>query len=167
MLYTLKRKLFFSFCFLVAPIKVYKKVIKFSFKQQKEIWVLVFSFMYLVLVDPMIWISYLKFAFFSIAMWQKKCLVRVLNLEYLLYWLDPPLRIIICLLPLLEFPICFHTLPAERVFCYQNCSDLLWEEIVLVIGKKIKFEAEGQEFANILRSLEQFVGTVKGQNNWW
>ena len=25
----------------------------------------------------------------------------------------------------------------EMVFCYQNCSDLLWEKIVLVIEKKI------------------------------
>ena len=34
------------------------------------------------------------------------------------------------------------------VFCYQNCSDLLWENIVLVIVKKnLKFEAEGGEFA--------------------
>ena len=33
--------------------------------------------------------------------------------------------------------------------------------------KKLKFEAEGREFANILRSLEQFVQTVKGQNNFW
>ena len=30
-----------------------------------------------------------------------------------------------------------------------------------------KFEAEGREFAKILRSLEQFVQTVKGQNNFW
>ena len=33
--------------------------------------------------------------------------------------------------------------------------------------KLLKFEAEGQEFANILRSLEQFIQTVKGQNNFW
>jgi hypothetical protein len=32
---------------------VYKKVIKISFTQQKIFWVLVFSFMYLVSVDPM------------------------------------------------------------------------------------------------------------------
>ena len=53
----------------------------------------------------------------------------------------------------------------EMVFCYQNCSDLLWEKIVLVIEKN--FEAEGQEFAKILRSLEQFIQTVKDQNNFW
>ena len=33
--------------------------------------------------------------------------------------------------------------------------------------KNVKFEAEGQEFANLLRSLEQFIQTVKGQNNFW
>ena len=31
--------------------------------------------------------------------------------------------------------------------------------------KLLKLEAEGQEFANILRSLEQFIQTVKGQKN--
>ena len=31
------------------------------------------------------------------------------------------------------------------------------------VGKKIKFKAEGREFAKILTSLEQFVQTVKGQ----
>ena len=33
--------------------------------------------------------------------------------------------------------------------------------------KILKFEAEGRDFAKILRSLEQFVRTVKGQNNFW
>ena len=33
--------------------------------------------------------------------------------------------------------------------------------------KLLKFEAEGQEFAKFLRSLEQFIQTVKGQNNFW
>ena len=30
-----------------------------------------------------------------------------------------------------------------------------------------KFKAEGREFAKILRSLEQFIQTVKGQNIFW
>ena len=30
-----------------------------------------------------------------------------------------------------------------------------------------KFEAKGKEFAKILRSLEQLIQTVKGQNNFW
>ena len=56
----------------------------------------------------------------------------------------------------------------KMVFCYQNCSDLLWEKSVLVIGEKVlKFEAEGREFAKVLRSLEQSVQAVKGQNNFW
>ena len=55
------------------------------------------------------------------------------------------------------------------VFCYQNCSDLAtvrkncssdWEKL-------LNFEAEGWEFANVLRSLEQFIQAVKGQNNFW
>ena len=33
--------------------------------------------------------------------------------------------------------------------------------------KLLKFEAEGQEFAKFLRSLEQFIQAVKGQNNFW
>ena len=32
--------------------------------------------------------------------------------------------------------------------------------------KLLKFEAEGREFAKFLRSLEQFIQTVKGQNNY-
>ena len=32
--------------------------------------------------------------------------------------------------------------------------------------KLLKFEAEGQEFTNLLRSLEQYIQTVKGQNNF-
>ena len=33
--------------------------------------------------------------------------------------------------------------------------------------KLLKFEAEGQEFSKFLGSLEQFIQTVKGQNNFW
>ena len=33
--------------------------------------------------------------------------------------------------------------------------------------KLLKFEAEGREFGKILRSLEQFIKTMKGQNNFW
>ena len=33
--------------------------------------------------------------------------------------------------------------------------------------KTLKFEDEGQEFAKCLRSLEQFIQTVNGQNNFW
>ena len=47
----------------------------------------------------------------------------------------------------------------EMVFCYQNCSS---DRETLS-----KFEAECQEFENFLRSLAQFIQTVKGQNNFW
>ena len=33
--------------------------------------------------------------------------------------------------------------------------------------KTLKFEAEGQEFANFSRLLEQFIQTLKGQKNLW
>ena len=33
--------------------------------------------------------------------------------------------------------------------------------------KLLKFEAESREFSKNLRSLEQFIQTVKGQNNFW
>ena len=33
--------------------------------------------------------------------------------------------------------------------------------------KLLKFKAEGQEFAKFLKSLEQFIQKMKGQNNFW
>ena len=33
--------------------------------------------------------------------------------------------------------------------------------------KLLKFDAKGRELATCLRSLEQFIQTVKGQNNFW
>ena len=54
------------------------------------------------------------------------------------------------------------------VFCFQNCSDILWEKNCSSDWEKLlKFEAEGREFSKILRSLEQFIQTEKGQNNIW
>ena len=44
-------------------------------------------------------------------------------------------------------------------YCEKNCSSER--------EKVLKFEAEGQEFSNVLRSLEKFFLTVKGQNNFW
>ena len=45
-----------------------------------------------------------------------------------------------------------------QTFCEKKCySDG---------GNLLKFEAEGPEFANILRLLEQFIQTVKGQKNF-
>ena len=56
----------------------------------------------------------------------------------------------------------------EMVFCFKNCSDLLWEKKKSSNGEKLlKFEAEGREFAKKMRYLEQSIQTVKGQNNFW
>ena len=39
---------------------------------------------------------------------------------------------------------------------------------VLLIKKNVcKFKTEGKEFAKKMRSQEQFIQTVKGQNNFW
>ena len=60
----------------------------------------------------------------------------------------------------------FFLTVGQNNFGFQTCSD--WEKIVLMIEKKLlKFEAESQEFSKFLRSLEQFIQTVKGQNNFW
>ena len=56
----------------------------------------------------------------------------------------------------------------KMVFCYQNCSDLLWEKKCFSDWEFfLKFEAKDQEFANFLRSLKKLIQTVKGQNNFW
>ena len=57
---------------------------------------------------------------------------------------------------------CLFFLPFQddlRYVYFKNCSSDR--------EKPLKFEAEGREFAKILRSLEQFIQTVKGQNNFW
>ena len=41
----------------------------------------------------------------------------------------------------------------------KSCSSDWW--------KLLKIKADGREFAKDLRSLEQFIQTVKGQNNFW
>ena len=61
------------------------------------------------------------------------------------------------------------------------CGYLRWKwyfaaKIVLTYSEKkyssdrqklLSFEADGREFAKFVRSLEQFIQTVKGQNNFW
>ena len=44
----------------------------------------------------------------------------------------------------------------DLTYCGKNCS-----------SDREKLEAEGREFKFFLRSLEQFIQTVKGQNNFW
>ena len=60
---------------------------------------------------------------------------------------------------------CLH----EMVFCYQNCSDLctVRKNCSRTREKILKLEGKVREFAKFLRSLEQFIQTVKGRNNFW
>ena len=53
---------------------------------------------------------------------------------------------------------------SEMVFCYQNCSDLstVRKNCSSDREKLLKFKAECR--SKFLRSLEQFIQTVKGQN---
>ena len=62
-----------------------------------------------------------------------------------------------------------NKLHVEMVFCYQNRSDLctVRKNCSSDQEKLLKFEAESREFSKFLRSLEQFIQTVKGQNNFW
>ena len=54
------------------------------------------------------------------------------------------------------------------VFCFINCLDFLGQNFYSIDRENLlKLEAECQEFSKKLRSLEQFIQTVKGQNNFW
>ena len=55
----------------------------------------------------------------------------------------------------------------SMVFCFENCSDLFWEKKSCDQKNFCKLEVRGREFENSLRSLEQYIQTVKGQNNFW
>ena len=46
------------------------------------------------------------------------------------------------------------------VFWYQNCSDLPWEKIVLVIEKPFEIWGWRPRICKFFRSLEQFIQTV-------
>ena len=65
------------------------------------------------------------------------------------------------------------------LFSVHTDTDLKWYFVTKIVltncekkcfndrEKLLKFKAEGQELANLLISLEQFIQTVKGQNNFW
>ena len=68
------------------------------------------------------------------------------------------------------------TVHAFSFYSVPNENGILFSKLFLPTVRKncasdretlLKFEAEGQEFAKNLRSLEQFIQTVKGQNNFW
>ena len=52
-----------------------------------------------------------------------------------------------------------HCAGKENVFVRTSANSAL--------VKLLNFETEGREFAKFLRSLEQFIQTVKDQNNFW
>ena len=64
-----------------------------------------------------------------------------------------------------------------NLFLLKNFEEKEWYFVTKIVQsycncssdreKLLKFEAEGQEFSKVLRSLEQFIQTVKGQNNFW
>ena len=75
--------------------------------------------------------------------------------------------------------VCEDTI--DQCSTFENISPQVWNGILLPKlfwptvwkncssdrEKLLKFEAEGREFAKFLKSLEQFIQTVKGQNNFW
>ena len=69
----------------------------------------------------------------------------------------------------------FITVPLDECKAFKKYEWYFVTEIVLTYCEKncssdreklLKFKAEGPEFSKILRSLEQFIQTVKGQNNF-
>ena len=60
---------------------------------------------------------------------------------------------------MLTYAYIHYTHVSAMVFCFKTCSSDR--------EKILKFEAESREFSKFLRSLEQFIQTVKGQNNFW
>ena len=56
--------------------------------------------------------------------------------------------------------ILLHLFPG-MVFCYQNCSDLLWEFFFA------NSQTSASNFKSFSWSLEQFIQRVKGQTQFW
>ena len=63
-------------------------------------------------------------------------------------------------------PFYFIQIVKKLVFYFQNCSDLLWEKIVLVIEKTFEIRRWRLRNCKFLISLEQIVQTVKVQHNF-
>ena len=61
--------------------------------------------------------------------------------------------------------ICWKSVQLVRGSSFQD--DLLQNPYFSDRENVLKFEAEGQVFAKYLRSLEQFIQTVEGQNKFW
>ena len=104
--------------------------------------------------------------FFSLLLWELAPSVLVLSdlCKTKLYcWRDSYITVerahsISCLLDLYSKNI---------VFCFQDYFNQLWKKSLSDWQKLLQFEAEGREFAKMLRSLEQFIWILKGQFNFW
>ena len=59
--------------------------------------------------------------------------------------------------------MCLERIFLWIVFCFQNCSDLLWEKDCSIDQEKLKAE----NLKKNLRLLGQCIQTVKVQNNLW
>ena len=90
--------------------------------------------------------------FHLLVFWQKKiCCVNLLNQPCFSFFRQVMMQ--------WNWPLKSKT---EMVFCYQNCSNLLWEKIVQAIGKNLeKFKADGREFGKVLRSLNNLSNQRK------
>ena len=66
-----------------------------------------------------------------------------------------------------EAKIFTKSVPASEIWKWYFVTEIVRKDCSSDREELLKIEAEGREFANILRSLEQFVQTVKGQKNFW
>ena len=84
---------------------------------------------------------------------------------------DRSSRLICSLLKWVPYCITYSDIWNSSCECTEMLPKLFWPTIRKNCfsdqEKLLKFEAEGRELAKFLRWLEQFVPTVKGQNNFW
>ena len=103
-----------------------------------------------------------KFASFLKLLVKSYCLLLLAAWPFDFDFAPPPLEE--------DFPfvVAKAEIQTNLVFCYKK---LFWPTVRKNCStdrkKLLKFKAEGWEFTKILRSLEQFVRTVNGQNNLW
>jgi hypothetical protein len=56
---------------------------------------------------------------------------------------------------------------AEKVFCYQNCSDLLWEKIVLVIKKNFEIWGQRPRICKNFEITRTICSNSEGENSFF
>ena len=60
-----------------------------------------------------------------------------LNLQIPFFTHDTRLLLIKLIVEIKIVYICMHSDQGQMVFCFENCPEILWEKIVVVIEKKI------------------------------